>query len=32
MLNDAAIQEGIKIGIVGVYFLSWIGKKIETNK
>ena len=32
MLNDTAIQEAIQIGIVGVYFLSWIGEKIGTNK
>jgi len=32
MLNDAAIQEAIQIGIVGVYFLSWKGEKIGTNK
>jgi hypothetical protein len=32
MFNDAAIQEAIQIGIVGVYFLCWIGEKIGTNK
>ena len=32
MFNDAAIQGGIQIGIVVIYFLRGNGEEIFTNK